>query len=67
MDDQIMVMGGTIGFGVATQEVEVYKDARDAWTKVNPMNSEKDGLAAVTFDHYLLSCQCTIKLKKPNF
>ena len=44
-----------IGFGVATQEVEVYNDARDAWTKVNPMNSEKDGLAAVTFDHYLLS------------
>ena len=56
MDDQIMgVMGGTIGFGVATQEVEVYNDARDAWTKVNPMNSEKDGLAGVTFDHYLLS------------
>ena len=55
MDDQIMVMGGTIGFGVATQEVEVYNDARDAWTKVKPMNLDRSALAAVTFDHYLLS------------
>ena len=57
MDDQIMVMGGTIGFGVATQEVEVYNDARDAWTKVKPMNLDRSALAAVTFDHYLLSME----------
>ena len=54
MDDQIMVMGGFQG-AVVTQEAEVYNDARDAWTKVKPMNLVRRALAAVTFDHYLLS------------
>ena len=54
MDDQIMVMGGFQG-AVVTQEAEVYNDARDAWTKVKPMNLDRSALAAVTFDHYLLS------------
>ena len=52
MDDQIMVMGGTIGFGVATQEVEVYNDARDAWIKVKPMNFDRCAQAAVTMKHF---------------
>ena len=54
MDDQIMVMGGIQG-AVVTQEAEVYNDTRDAWTKVKPMNLDRSALAAVTFDHYLLS------------
>ena len=54
MDDQIMVMGGFQG-AVVTQEAEVYNDARDAWTKVKPMNLDRRAPAAVTFDHYLLS------------
>ena len=49
-----MVMGGFQG-AVVTQEAEVYNDARDAWTKVKPMNLDRRAPAAVTFDHYLLS------------
>ena len=41
-----------IGFGVATQEVEVYNDARDAWIKVKPMNFDRCAQAAVTMKHF---------------